>query len=222
MATGPEIPPVPTRSLTSDLAVASLACGIAGVFTAGVSAVIGLALGAIVLRRNNSGRGRVRGSWLAVAGIITSAISLLFLVFVLSVVLNQGGHGRTLMQDAQQIGMVALYYATEHEGQLPPADSWEEVLVSNNYMTPQSLGYSLDGKRWIAMNMKLSGMNTTDIRDRNKTVLFFECDPDSPLAGCWDSLPPEPRGRWGYVVCFFDGHVELVPREKVKDLRWEP
>src|SRR5271165_4636987 len=59
---------------TSGLAIASLVCGVAGVLIC-VSAPVGLVLGIIARNRIKQSAGRLSGSGLALAGIITSSVT---------------------------------------------------------------------------------------------------------------------------------------------------
>lgn len=65
---------LPGPPQTSGLAIASLVCGICGVFTCGISALVGLILGIIGLRRISRSEGQLTGQGLAVTGIVVSAI----------------------------------------------------------------------------------------------------------------------------------------------------
>src|SRR5437870_1327190 len=62
---------------TSGMAAASLALGLLGLFSAGLTALIGLILGIVGLRQIGRSDGRLQGHGLAVAGIIVSGLVLL-------------------------------------------------------------------------------------------------------------------------------------------------
>jgi hypothetical protein len=72
----PVVHPAPAPPRTSGLALASLLCGIGGLFTCGLSAIIGLVLGIVALTRanRNGAPGRHRGT--ALAGVIVSAVMI--------------------------------------------------------------------------------------------------------------------------------------------------
>ena len=219
------------------LATASLVCGILGPCTVGLAAVAGLILGIIALSRIAKSAGQLTGRGLAIAGIILSAATpvLLAIVAMLAGILLpavfsalDAAKSAHSMNNVQQLCMATHTYATLHRQQLPPADSWPQVLqeqmgLSADVMTdPDDDKDSLDpdDNRAYAMNAGLGG--TIQHPDPSRTVLFFECRPGTPPAGGPDLLPDEPRHAGRYVIGFLDGHVERVAPEEVKQLLWQP
>ena len=72
------------------------------------------------------------------------------------------------------------------------------------------------------MNTHLDGVRVGDLNEPFATVLLFEVEPGSPLAGGPELLPPAPPYEEGYVVLFADGEVKNVPRGRIQLLRWKP
>ncbi|MEI6392910.1 MAG: DUF4190 domain-containing protein [Verrucomicrobiota bacterium] len=62
---------------TSGMAITSLVLGILGLFTCGVTSLVGLILGIIALVKINRSGGRLSGNGLAISGICVSAIFVL-------------------------------------------------------------------------------------------------------------------------------------------------
>ena len=58
------------------MAIASLICGILGLCTAGLGAIVGLILGIVALRAINRSQGQVGGKGLAIAGIVVSIVCI--------------------------------------------------------------------------------------------------------------------------------------------------
>jgi hypothetical protein len=78
---GPYGYPVPR---TSGLAIASLVCSLAGMFTLGFGGIPGIILGAIALKRVRIAQGALQGRGLALAGIIIGSIMVgIVILFVL-------------------------------------------------------------------------------------------------------------------------------------------
>jgi hypothetical protein len=70
----PGASPYPAPGNTDGFAIAALMCAIAGLFTAGVGGLLGIGLGVVALRRlRRSGDG---GRWLAIAGILLGAATV--------------------------------------------------------------------------------------------------------------------------------------------------
>ncbi len=234
MTTLPQTPVAPAKPKVSGLAIASLICGIAGLCTLGLSAVVGLILGIVALLGIRKSAGQVAGKGFAIAGIVISAGLLLLLLVLLLLALMvpaimpafSGAYDKALsaaaMSNARQIGVGALEYASGPNGQLPPGDSWPEALTGGSYVSEKTLAYPPDTGRAFAMNAKLSGLTLNAIKNPSQTVFFFECDPAAPPSGGPEILPPKPRHGAGYIVCFTDGHSEIVTPNHVKNLHWEP
>jgi hypothetical protein len=72
------------RPRVSGMAVASFVLALVGLFTVGLSAVVGLVLGIVALHSIRIQRGGVRGKGLAVAGIVISALVILIFIALLS------------------------------------------------------------------------------------------------------------------------------------------
>ncbi len=68
---------------TSGMAIASLVCGLLGLPTCGLGAIVGFILGLVALSRISKSGGTVGGRGLAIAGTIISVVSILFLVVAL-------------------------------------------------------------------------------------------------------------------------------------------
>ncbi len=75
--------PTDVFPITSGLAVASMVCGVLGVVTFGLSALLGLLLGLMALSRIRRSKGALLGRRLAAGGMIVSAVSLLLAVVLI-------------------------------------------------------------------------------------------------------------------------------------------
>ena len=68
-----------THAKTSGMAISSLVLGILGVFTCGVTALIGLILGIIAMVKVKNSGGKLGGGGIALAGVIVSGIFLVMI-----------------------------------------------------------------------------------------------------------------------------------------------
>ena len=82
--------------------------------------------------------------------------------------------------------------------------------------------YDRKGGRGYSMNMHLDGLRLSEVNKPARTLLLFEVDPGSSLAGGPELLPSEPRHADGYVIVFADGSARNVPQEWIHQLRWVP
>ena len=72
--------PPPAAPKASGLAIASLICGIAGLVTCGLGALVGLVLGMVALVRISQSQGQMGGQSLAIAGVLVSAGCMVLVV----------------------------------------------------------------------------------------------------------------------------------------------
>ena len=219
--------PAPAPKKTSGLAIASLVLGIVGPCTVGLGSIIGIILGIVGLVKIGKSAGAKGGQGLAIAGIVVSAAGLLVLPLLAGILLPavfsalDTAKSAQSMNNVRQLCKAAQTYAASHRQQLPPADSWPQVLQEQAGLSADVMTDSDDdkGSRAYAMNAALEGKG---IAENGRTVLFFECRPGALPAGGPDLLPDKPRHAGRYVIGFLDGHVESVAPEEVGRLIWQP
>ena len=221
-----------TTIKTSGLAIASLILGICGIFTCGLTAIVGLILGIIGLCAIKKNAQQLKGQGLAITGIIVSAISIVvipFIAIIMAILMpslaRARSHAMTIVSKnkARQICLAMMMYCEENNGRFPPADNWPAAL--NEYINDKKIltsPFAPEAGRAWAMNEQLSSRKLREIRQPHRIVLIFEVEPGSPPAGGRDLLPHEPRGPRGYVIGFVDGHTEAVPPERLDELIWIP
>ncbi len=223
--------PLPSAK-TSGLAIASLVLAVCGFFTCGLTAIVGLILGIVGLCAISKRADQLKGKGLAIAGIVVSAICIVIVPFItlMMAILMPALAGARMqaktavsLNQARQICLAMMMYCEENEGRFPPVDNWTAALTP--YIGDKKILESPfaphTGLAW-AMNRHLDGRKLNDIRRPAQTVLFFEARIGGPPAGGKEILPNRPRGRRGYVIGFLDGHVELMPPERLQDLVWIP
>jgi len=223
--------PLPSAK-TSGLAIASLVLGIFGIFTCGLTAIVGLILGIVGLCAISKRAEQLKGKGLAIAGIVISAISIVMIPFmaILMAILmpalaNAGTRARTVKykSNAKQICLAMAMYCDDNDGRFPPADNWPVAL--NEYIGDKKIltsPFAPEASRAWAMNKNLDGRKLRDIKQPVRTVLIFESRFNSPPAGGRELLPENPRELRGYVIGFLDGHVECVRPERLDEFIWTP
>jgi prepilin-type processing-associated H-X9-DG protein len=224
--TEPQLP-----AATSGKAVASLILGICSFCTFGITGIIGLILGIVALGNINRNPARIKGSGLAIAGMIVSCVSFMFVILQLPVIMPAVFRAKTQAKmlvsstNLRQLSQAAISYADDNDGNFPPSASWPEAMRS--YYKDKKLllsPFDPEAGRAYAMNSKLDGRKRGEIQQPARTVLFFECRFGSPPGGGPELLPESPRAdtHAGYQMAFLDGHVERVRPEKLEELIWEP
>lgn len=115
---------------TSALAIASLVLGVLGIFTAGLTALVGLVLGIWALVSISRSRGRLGGTGLAIAGTIVSGLFVLLLPLLAAMLLpalaRAKGRAQTIncMNNLRQLGLGEIMYANDNKDHFSNADNW--------------------------------------------------------------------------------------------------
>ncbi|HEX4644868.1 MAG TPA: DUF4190 domain-containing protein [Verrucomicrobiae bacterium] len=230
-------PPLPTsvQSIasepprTSGMAVASLICGILGLFIC-ITAPVGLVLGIMAHGKINRSQGRLTGSGLAIAGIILSAVLPLIFAgaFMAGLLLpalakaKQKAQTINCMNNLKQLGLAAQMYAGDNNGKLPLAAHWCDALVTN-VGSPSVFKCPIhpEQRSSYALNAKLNGNKLSEVNSR--TVLLFESNGGWNSAGGVEQMDVDRHGPRSTVnVAFVDGSVRTVREGELDGLRWDP
>jgi len=226
-ATAGPVPAAPQK--TSGLAIASLVLGILGFCTYGITALVGLILGIVSLKKIKRSNGTIGGRGLAIAGISVSGASFVFVGLLAAMLIPALSTAREkakrvqCLSNLKQIGMAMAVYNDDNNQKLPVATQWGDLLktyVSGSdkiyrCSSDQSGGYS------YAFNANLSGSSAWQGPDSDLVVAL-----DAPRG--WNAtvtgpadVPPSPH-KDGYNVLFTDGHVEFVIKSRLPQLHWKP
>jgi prepilin-type processing-associated H-X9-DG protein len=211
---------------TSGLAIASLILGSLGIFC-GITALVGLVLGIVAIVTINKSEGRLRGSGLAIAGTVVSAIVLLVLpVMFLPALAKAKMRAQTIncLNNVKQLNVALVTYANAHSGQYPPGETWcddIQTYVSSDkpFRCPADTQNSRCG---YAFNANLGNVAAGKVRSPQTTVTIFDSAGGWNMTGGTELLPHPSRHGRVLVVGFADGHVEVVTESRLKDLRWAP
>jgi len=190
------------------LAVASLVCGVAGLFTFGLSALAGLIVSGLAL-----------------------PIGVLAWMTPGCPPLDEANHA-AFKNDMKRLANACFEYGSRRRYLFPPPQRWVDELrphAESDFDQLLAAPGEPDAGRAVAMNATLCipgqtdepSLALTDLLEPARTVLFFECRPRAPPAGGPELLPEKPRYASRYVIAFCDGHVESVPPENIDNLVWD-
>lgn len=209
------------------MAVASLVCGILGLFTC-ITAPVGLVLGIIAHGRIKQSQGRLTGSGMAITGIILSSVlPVIFAVaFMAGLMLpalakaKQKAQTINCMNNLKQLGLAARMYADGNNGQLPLAAHWCDALATN-VGTPIVFKCPIhpEQRSSYAFNAKLNGSKLSGVNP--STVLLFESNGDWNSSGGMEQMDVNRHGH-SVNVAFADGSVRTVRETELDSLRWDP
>jgi prepilin-type processing-associated H-X9-DG protein len=223
--------PVGTAPLkTSGLAVTSLVLGILGLFSCGITALVGLVLGIVALVKIKNSQGRLSGNGLAIAGIAVSGLFLLMLPIFAALTLpalakaKEKAQSIVCMNNVKQLCLATIMYSNDHNDTLPPAATWCDAIqpqVGSGKVFQCPSG-DQGSRSHFAFNARLAGLDLKKITSPGSTVLFFETSGGWNLSGGPELMLKSPRHGGGIMVGFADGHVESVWSSRLNTLRWDP
>ncbi len=230
-------PPLPSeapaaKAKTSGLAIASLVLGILGFATCGlallITAPLGLILGLVAMNKIGKSRGQMGGRGLALAGVITSCVSLVLLPLFAALLLpafssaHQKARSINCMNNIKQLSVTLRIYAGDNQNHYPAATNWCDAILSdvgttNTFHCPAD---SSGSRCSYAFNARLSGVE--DGKADPNTVMIFESPGGWNVSGGQELMLAKPRHGRVVAVGFADGHVEMVTESRLPDLRWDP
>ena len=228
----PPLPsPVPgaVAARTSGMAITSLVLGILGIFTCGITALVGLILGIVAMVKVKNSGGKLGGGGLALAGTIVSGIVLFMLPILAALLLpalasaKQKAQEINCMNNEKQLALAVIIYSDDHTNHFPPAATWCDAIKTSvgSDMVFRCVLADSSNRCDYAFNSKLDGLELRKVNPQ--TVMIFESDGGWNANGGSELLPAKARhlGKY-YVVAFVDGHVEAVNQFRLKTLRWDP
>ncbi len=220
--------PTAASPKTSGLAITSLILGILGLFTCGITALIGLILGIVSMLKIQKSGGRLGGWGVALAGTIVSGIFLLMIPIEAAMLLpalaaaKQKAQTIACVNNAKQLALAIRVYASDNKNQFPPAATWCDAIRSTVgqdrvFRCPAA---GMDQKCHYAFNAKLNGLDVNKVAP--DTVMIFETAGGWDVNGGSELLLDQPRHRRGIVVAFADGSVQVLNASRLGTLRWDP
>lgn len=230
LAPRPTVPlSVPLPAKTSGLAIASLVLGVLGIFTLGLTAIVGLVLGIIALVQINRSKGQLGGLGLAIAGIAVSGVMFMMLPIMAGMLLPALARAKTRAQTIQcmnhvkQLNLALIMYATDHNETFPLAENWCDLIKP--YTGGSTLAYECPsqtpGKCAFALNAAVANKKTSEIGNPMQTVLVFSSADGWNKAGGKDiAVSHKHNLRNGLTIGFADGHSEVVTGPRATSMSW--
>jgi hypothetical protein len=226
-------PPLPAAvsaapAKTSGMAIASLVLGILGMFTCGITALIGLIFGIIAMVKVKTSGGKLGGSGIALAGVIVSGIFLVMIPIYAALMLpalaaaKQRAQVINCVNNEKQLALAVRLYSGDNKDQLPPAATWCDAIKA--YAGTEKIfkcaAVNSGSRCDYAFNAKLGGMDGSKINPH--TVMIFESDGGWNANGGSELMIGRPRHARVFVVAFADGSVQQLQKSQLNTLRWDP
>jgi prepilin-type processing-associated H-X9-DG protein len=211
---------------TSAMAIVSLVLGVLGLFTLGLTALVGLVLGIIALVRINKSQGRLSGGGLAIAGICVSGLMFLLLPLMAAMLLpalakaKERAQTINCMNHMRQMNLALMMYATDHNNTLPPGNSWCDLIKPYTGGSTDVFHCPTEPGCPYTLNVNVANRKISELGSPNKVVLVFSSGDGWNKVGGRESAVPHKHERRKLMIGFADGHVESLPQDKVSALTW--
>jgi hypothetical protein len=218
----PDVPPPFAK--TSRLAIWSLILGIltllGGFFTA-IPAVICGIVGLVGINKSN---GRLKGTGLAIAGIVIPVIIMAMLMLTLSKT-RQLAQQIMCSTNLSGIDKALLTYASDDKYEsYPTADKWCDLLIKKCNVSPEMFccpGSDVKhGKSSYAFNINAAGKKTSEI-PLDMVLIFETAEGGWNMVGGRELVSIKNHRGDGCNVLFADQHVKYVKTKDLSKLRWK-
>ena len=216
----PMVTPNPDAK-TSPLAIASLILGVLAPFTCFITAIPAIVLGIVGLVKISKSAGQLKGSGLAIAGIVIGPATLPIIALLMGIMMpalfrvRQVAFRTVCANNLRQLGLSIQMYADENGQKYPTADKWCDLLKpyykAENILVCPSAG---QGQCHYAINPHAEPNSPPDV------VLLFETKGGWNLAGGPELLTTENHQGDGCNIIYVDRHVRFVKTKDLKNLRW--
>jgi prepilin-type processing-associated H-X9-DG protein len=231
-------PPLPgaapaAAGKTSGLAIAALVLSILGIATCGltllITAPLALILGLVAMNKIGKSQGQLGGRGLALAGVITSCVSLALLPIFAAMLLpafaaaKQKAQSINCVNNVKVLSTYVLQQADDNQNHFPAATNWCDVLLQSHTGLTSIFHCPADfsgGRCSYAFNAQLAGAEVGKVNP--STVMIFEAAGGWNTSGGREFMLSKPRHGQFVVVGFADGSVEQVPEARLPELRWDP
>lgn len=178
----------------SGIATASLVLGVLGLITCGLTGLAGLICGIIGLNQTGRGSGREGGRNIAIAGTVVSGAFMFLSIPILAAILfpvfakaRERAKETTCLNNVRQLGVAMQLYYQDYDGRLPPAASWNTLLIHHLPSSAQNSVFtcpsSTDGAVPYKMNRLASGISVYSLKSAANTVTIFDAAPGGSAFG---------------------------------------
>lgn len=216
---------------TSGMAITSLVLGICG-FCAGVfTALPAIVLGIISLVKVKNSNDQLKGSGLAIGGIVTASIALVLQIIMILLAILMPALAKThsmasrivCATNLSGLGKAMLIYSMDDPNErYPTPENWCDLLIKyadvgpDQFVCPSGKRAGDKSRSHYAINPKATPKSLPD------TVMLFETTEGWNQSGGPELLSAENHKGDGANIAFCDFHVKFVKKEEFDNLRWGP
>jgi prepilin-type processing-associated H-X9-DG protein len=224
----------PAAPKTSGLAVASLVMGLMCMTCVLWPFLVlpAIICGIIALVKISGQRGALRGTGMAVTGIVIPTVMILFIpIFAMLAGILMPALAKTkhiaqrvvCNTNVKGLATAMIVYQNDYDDKFPTPNNWCDLLIQEADVSPKSFQCPLDceGAYSYAVNKGLYTIETDKLPAQ--MVMLFESNLGKNAAGGLGNvvLRHDEHGQSGCNIAFADGHVEFVTEDRIPDLLWE-
>ncbi|MHC4694845.1 MAG: DUF4190 domain-containing protein [Planctomycetota bacterium] len=213
---------------TSGLAIAALVCGILSVFTCLLTAIPAIILGIVSLVKISNSAGRLKGTGMAIAGIVTPVAALPLIALMMGILMPALARTRQIAfrmvcgTNLSGLGTAMLIYTNDNDGKFPTSSKWCDLLIGCTDKAKPSrfrCKGAAEGPCNYAINKNVEGLERSALSD---VVLLFETHPGWNQAGGPEILTTDNHNGEGCNILFTNSHVYFIKAKDLDSLKWEP
>lgn len=189
-----------------------------------LSVLLAVVLGVTSIRRIGRSKGQLRGSRLAIAGLVTAGVVSCAFVYggirTVNRVITLFNVTACTMHLSDLAGAMAIY-ASEHDGNYPTGDKWCDLLIELEYVTEKSFQCpaNKNGPCSYALNRNIVGLKQSSIPP--DVVVLFESSAGWNRVGGPVVLNTQNHNGKACSVSFNDSSVRFVEAGELGKLRWK-
>lgn len=211
---------------TSGLAIAALVLAILSPFTCFITAVPAIIMGIIALVMIPQSRGQLKGTGLAITGIVLPIVLVPLVPCFMGVLMpalvrvRQIAFRMVCGQNMSGLGMAMLIYANDYDDEFPTQTEWCDLLMKYADVPREQFRCkgALEGPCNYAMNKNVWNFSKRDVPP--DMVVLFETGPGWNQVGGPEMLTTDNHQGEGCNILFADNHVEFVKTEDLDKLKW--
>ena len=178
-------------------------------------APISFVLGVIGVFKIKKSKGRLKGLWFAIVGIVVAIITIALFICIL-IQIRKMAYLKMCENNLSGLGKAISVYAQDNNGKYPLAESWCDLLVEHTDVTE---GYFVckgggKGRGYYAMNPNCEPNSPNDV------VFLFETKGGWNQYGGSELLNLDNHFGKGCSIFFRNGELEFVRTKELGGLNW--
>lgn len=210
---------------TSGLAIVSLGLAILSPFTCFITAIPAIIIGIVVLVKISNSRGQMKGTGLAIAGIVLPVVLVPVAAILMGMMMPALARIRQVAfrvdcgANMSSLGRAMLMYANDYDS-FPTSTKWCDLLMKYTEVPPEGFRCqgAHEGRCNYAINKNLE--NFVGESAPPDMVALFETHPGWNQVGGPEMLTTDNHQGEGCNVVFVDCSVRFIKTRDLNKLKW--